>query len=167
MSLFFDILIASYDVLLASGFYILLGLLAASLIRAFVTIDTIAKYLGGDRLRSVFLSALFGVPLPLCSCSVVPTAMSLRDKGASPGAVAAFLISTPESGVDSISVTYALMNPIMTIARPLAAFVSAFLAGALIHFGGVGAGTPIVAEKSDCCHHKNTLSPVQNKFARG
>lgn len=167
MGVLLDILLASYEVLLASSFYILIGLTAASLIHVFITTDTIAKYLGGDRLRSVFLSALFGVPLPLCSCSVVPTALSLRDKGASPGAVAAFLISTPESGVDSISVTYALMNPIMAIARPVAAFASAFLAGALIHFGGVGAGVPIVPEKSDCCHHKEVTAPLQNKFLRG
>lgn len=167
MGVLLDILLASYEVLLASGFYILVGLTVASLIHAFITADTIAKYLGEDKLRSVFLSALFGVPLPLCSCSVVPTALSLRDKGASPGSVAAFLISTPESGVDSISVTYALMNPIMAVARPLAAFASAFLAGALVHFGGVGAGTPSVAAKSGCCHLKDSTAPIQNKFVLG
>lgn len=156
METVFGILSASYEVLLAASFYILIGLLAASLIHTFFSPDIIARYLGGDRLSSVFFAALFGVPLPLCSCAVVPTALSLHDKGASPGAVAAFLISTPESGVDSIAVTYALMNPIMAIARPVVAFFSAFLAGALIHFGGVVPPKlphlPTLEKKESCCH---------------
>ncbi len=78
---------------------------------------------------SVFKAAIFGIPIPLCSCGVLPAAASLKKQGANNGATTAFLISTPESGVDSISITYALLDPIMTVARPVAAFVSAFVAG--------------------------------------
>ena len=89
----------------------------------------VAKHLGDRRYRSVFKAALLGVPIPLCSCGVLPAASSLNKQGANKGATAVFLISTPESGVDSISVTYALLDPIMTITRPVSAFLSAMTAG--------------------------------------
>ena len=70
-------------------------------------------------------ASLFGVPLPLCSCGVIPVAVELRKQGAGRGATTSFLISTPETGVDSMLLTYALMGPVMTVARPVAAFVAA------------------------------------------
>lgn len=60
---------------------------------------------------------------------MLPAAASLRKQGANKGATTAFLISTPESGVDSIAVTYALLDPVMTIVRPIAAFCTALFAG--------------------------------------
>lgn len=112
-----------------AAFYILFGIFIAGLIQMLVDKDKIAKHLGKPGLKSVILAALFGVPLPLCSCGVIPTAISLKKNGASKGAVLSFLISTPESGVDSIAISYALLDPIMTIFRPLAAFVTAIIAG--------------------------------------
>jgi len=85
----------------------------------------------GSKYASVFKAALLGIPLPLCSCGVVSSAISLRKQGASRGAAISFLISTPETGVDSIAVTYALLDPIMTIFRPIAAFITAVFAGIL------------------------------------
>jgi hypothetical protein len=90
----------------------------------------VAQRLGRGRYRSVFLAALWGVPIPLCSCGVLPAAVGLRKQGANTGATTAFMISTPESGVDSIAITYALLDPIMTVVRPLAALVTATAAGA-------------------------------------
>lgn len=124
------ILHAAWDMLTMASPYILFGLFIAGLMRAFVKPEQIAKHLGGDDLRSVGWAALSGIPLPLCSCGVVPTAIGLRQQGASKPATVAFLISTPESGIDSIAVTYALLGPVMAIIRPVAAFITAFVAGA-------------------------------------
>lgn len=111
--------------------YLILGLVISGFIKQFLPIEKIQKWLGKNNMASVFKAAIIGVPLPLCSCSVIPTAVTLRKSGASTGATSAFLISTPESGVDSISVTYALMDLPMAIIRPVAAFVSAMVAGTL------------------------------------
>lgn len=109
--------------------YILFGIFIAGLIQIFVDKDEIVKHLGKPGIRSVVLAAIFGVPLPLCSCGVIPTAVSLRKNGASKGSVLSFLISTPESGIDSIAISYALLDPLMTIFRPIAAFITAIIAG--------------------------------------
>lgn len=95
----------------------------------FLSPTYVAKHLGAGRFSSVIKAALMGVPIPLCSCGVLPAAALLKKQGANNGATTAFLISTPESGVDSISITWALMDPIMTVARPIAAFLSALVAG--------------------------------------
>jgi uncharacterized protein len=98
-------------------------------LRVFLNPGTVAKHLGQGRYGSVFKAALLGIPIPLCSCGVLPAAATLKKQGANNGAVTAFLISTPESGVDSIAITYALLDPIMTVVRPVAAFFTAFVAG--------------------------------------
>lgn len=108
------------------------GCLSASgLLRVFLNPATVAKHLGRDRFRSVFKAGLLGIPVPLCSCGVLPPAVSLKKQGANTGATTAFLISTPESGADSIAISYALLDPILTIARPVAAFFTAVAAGVL------------------------------------
>ena len=90
--------------------YLLLGFLLAGVIHAYVPRRLYARYLSQPDFRSVALAALFGVPLPLCSCGVIPTAMSLRREGASKGAVTSFLIATPQTGVDSIVATYSVLG---------------------------------------------------------
>jgi uncharacterized membrane protein YraQ (UPF0718 family) len=122
------------DLFVRTAPYLLFGFLAAGLIHALIPTRRLAGWLGGDRWTSVARASLIGVPLPLCSCAVVPVAAALRKRGASRGATSAFLISTPESGVDSIAVTYALIDPIMTVARPIAAFFTAFVAGIAQNF---------------------------------
>ena len=109
--------------------YLLLGLILSGFIKQFVPMEKVKKWLGKDNFGSVFKASLVGVPLPLCSCSVIPTAVTLRKSGASKASTSSFLISTPESGVDSIAVTYAMMDLPMTVLRPVAAFFSAFVAG--------------------------------------
>ena len=86
-----------------AAIYILFGFTLAGLIRVFFRSSTIHTYLGKEKYKAIFRSSLFGIPLPLCSCSVLPTAMSLRKSGANKGATTSFLISTPEVGIDSIS----------------------------------------------------------------
>lgn len=123
---------ALLDVAAESAPYLFLGIAAAALLRAFVPEKRVYEVLGRDSFRSVLLASAIGVPLPLCSCSVIPAATALRQSGASRGATTSFLISTPETGVDSIGITYALMDPIMTIIRPVAAFVTALVTGAAV-----------------------------------
>jgi HflK protein len=112
-----------------AAIYILFGFALAGLIRVFIRSKTIKTYLGTQRYKAVVRSSLFGIPLPLCSCSVLPTAISLRKSGASRGATTSFLISTPEVGVDGILITYGLMGGVMAVLRPVAAFVTAMTAG--------------------------------------
>ena len=126
-----NILRSSWDLLLESSVYILIGLLFGGILRVFLSPHSIAKHMGRGRFISVLKAAILGIPLPLCSCGVLPAAISLKKQGANNGATTAFLISTPESGVDSISITYALLDPIMTIARPISAFIMATAAGFL------------------------------------
>ncbi len=109
--------------------WVLLGFGVAALLKAFVPDAFIARHLGGRGAGPVLRASLIGVPLPLCSCGVVPAALGLHRQGAGRGATTAFLVSTPETGVDSVAVTWALLDPVMTVVRPVAAFVTATLAG--------------------------------------
>jgi len=130
-SLFLAIVHESWALLLDSSVYILFGILFSGVLKVFLNPTTVATHLGSGRFSSVIKAALFGVPLPLCSCGVLPAAVSLQKQGANKGATTAFLISTPESGVDSITISYALLDPIMTIIRPMAAFATAIVAGCI------------------------------------
>jgi len=123
----------SWWVLTEAAPWVLFGFLAAGIIRAFVHDETVARHLGGNDTRSVLKVSLIGIPLPLCSCGVLPTAVGLRHQGAGRGPAAAFMVSTPESGVDSIAITWALLDPVMTVFRPVAAFVTATLTGLAIN----------------------------------
>lgn len=111
--------------------YLLLGFFIAGLLHAFVPNTLYRRLLAAGNFRSVLYATLFGVPLPLCSCGVIPTAMSLRRNGASKGSTVAFLIATPQTGVDSILATWALMGAPFAILRPIAAFFTALAGGAL------------------------------------
>ena len=120
---------ASWILLEQASLYIIFGLLVGGLLKVYLSPAYVAAHLGSGRFSSVFKAALLGIPIPLCSCGVLPAAATLKKQGANNGATTAFLVSTPESGVDSISITWALLDPIMTVARPVAAFLSAFVAG--------------------------------------
>jgi len=109
--------------------WLILGLATAGVLRGLVPTSMMRKYLGGSGVGAVSRAAIFGTPLPLCSCSVIPAALALRRSGASRGATVSFLIATPENGADSIAVSYPLLGPFMTIARPVAAIFSAVVAG--------------------------------------
>lgn len=131
--------------------YILLGFFIAGLMHAFVPQKTFAHHLAGTDWRAVVKSAAIGIPLPLCSCGVLPTAIAMRRSGASRAASTSFLIATPQTGIDSIAATWSLLGPAFAVIRPIAALVTAF-------FGGIAVGRsesktatqtccPIVAEE--------------------
>ena len=131
--------------------YIILGLVIAGILKSYLSASFVARHLGRGRFLPVLKAALLGIPLPLCSCGVMPAAASLKKQGASNGASIAFLISTPESGIDSISVSYALLDPLLTVARPVAALISALAAGFLESlFGPAHSQPPPLAAIPGC-----------------
>ncbi|MDE6438856.1 MAG: SO_0444 family Cu/Zn efflux transporter, partial [Muribaculaceae bacterium] len=109
--------------------YILLGFLFAGVLHTFITPAMMQRHLSGSGWGPVVKAALFGVPLPLCSCGVLPTAVALRKQGASAGAATSFLIATPQTGVDSIAATYSLLGGPFAVLRPVAALVGAVAGG--------------------------------------
>ncbi len=117
--------------------YLLLGFLISGILHVYVPRSLYAKFLHRKGLRSVVGAAALGVPLPLCSCGVIPTSVSLKREGASDGAMVSFLVGTPQTGVDSILATWSLLGLPFAIVRPVAAFVVAIFSGVLVdRFGG-------------------------------
>ncbi len=125
---------ATWNLLCDSALFILAGFLLAGLMQAWIDKQRVFELLGRRRKRSIFLATAIGAPLPLCSCSVLPAAMTLRRKGAGKGAVLSFLISTPETGITSIALTYALLGPVWAVLRPLVACATAITAGLIENF---------------------------------
>jgi hypothetical protein len=150
MNLLVEILIESWDLLQESSIYVLFGILVAGLMRVFVRPEAVSQHLGKGKVRSVLKAAALGVPVPLCSCGVLPAAVSLKRQGANNGATTAFLISTPETGIDSIALTYALLDPVMTVARPVAAFTTAAVAGIAENAVGQEEGAEAVPPDLSC-----------------
>lgn len=111
--------------------WLLLGLIVSGLIKEWLPAELLRRWLGGRGVWPVLKAAVIGTPLPLCSCSVIPAAVTLRRSGASKGSTVSFLVSTPENGADSIALSYALLGPFMMIVRPVAAIFSAVAAGLL------------------------------------
>jgi uncharacterized membrane protein YraQ (UPF0718 family) len=122
-----------WAILVESAAYVLFGFFVAGLLKAYLPEGVVAKHLRGNDARSVFKASIFGVPLPLCSCGVIPAAVQLRKQGASRGATASFLVSVPETGADSIAITWALLDPLMALIRPLSSLLTAISAGLLIN----------------------------------
>lgn len=129
MEMILEIITGFRQILEESAIYVLFGLFISGLLKTLIHPGTVAAHFGKGRFGSVFKAAILGIPIPLCSCGVLPAAVSMRKQGANTGATTAFLISTPESGVDSISISYALLDPFLTVIRPVAAFFTALCAG--------------------------------------
>ena len=149
-----DHIVASFwHTLLEMAPYLLLGFLVAGILSVFISAEWVERHLGKGRWLPIVKASLFGVPLPLCSCGVIPVAASLRKQGANRGATISFLISTPQTGVDSIAVTYSLLGKTFALFRPIAAFVAG------VYGGGVVAQfdkeseqpNPVGEEKKACC----------------
>ncbi|TPE53333.1 permease [Maribrevibacterium harenarium] len=144
-------LLAFVDLFLESAPWLLLGLLVAGVLKEFVPMDWMERQLGQQSRFAVVKAAIIGAPLPLCSCGVIPAAAGLRRAGASKGATTSFLISTPETGVDSIALSWVLLGPFMAIVRPIAAIVSAITAGYLVGRESPEPIAPELAPSSSCC----------------
>jgi uncharacterized membrane protein YraQ (UPF0718 family)/copper chaperone CopZ len=115
--------------------YLLLGIMVAGALHLLLPVGMVARHLGGRGVGSVFKASALGVPLPLCSCGVVPVAASLKKSGASSGATVGFLVTTPTSGVDSILATYSLLGGAFTLLRVIASFLIGLAAGMATSLG--------------------------------
>jgi len=145
-------LTATFDIIRESSVFLLAGFVIAGLAHIFIPFEWIRDQLGKQGLGSILKSSLFGLPLPLCSCSVIPVAVSLRKAGASRGATASFLVSTPEIGVDSFAISSALLGLPFTIIRTFTAFLAAILSGVLVEQVKF---EPYETELArSCCGHK-------------
>ncbi|MEW9798902.1 SO_0444 family Cu/Zn efflux transporter [Alteromonas sp. CYL-A6] len=151
-----------FSLFMESAPWLLLGLLIAGIMHELVPVDLLKKHMGNDSVSAITKSAVIGAPLPLCSCGVIPAAVGLRRSGASRPATMSFLVSTPETGVDSVSVTYALLGPVFAVFRPIAAVLSAIYTGLLVRWFAerdAPAQSAAPAEKS-CCSSK--AEPVKD-----
>jgi uncharacterized membrane protein YraQ (UPF0718 family) len=162
---FFD---ASWELTMAMAPWLLLGFAMAGICSRLVSRKTIERHIAGNNIGSVLKAVGLGIPLPLCSCGVIPVAASLRQKGASKGSVAAFTAATPQTGVDSIAATYSLMGWIFMLGRLLADLIAGILAGVLINLlvgdktkpEVVPAAPQAGSQAKSCCAHKATESPA-------
>lgn len=134
MLFFKGIITATYLLFLEMAPYLLIGFIFAGILHIFITSERIARHLGKNDLLSIVKASLFGIPLPLCSCGVIPASMTLKREGASQSAIMSFLITTPSTGVDSIFATYALLGPVFTVFRIISSFVTGLLAGLISSF---------------------------------
>ncbi len=143
--------------------YLLFGFFVAGLLSALISQTIVERHLGGKGLWPLVKASFFGVPLPLCSCGVIPVAMSLHKHGASRGATVSFLLSTPQTGVDSIFVTLSLLGPVFAIFRPLAAFATGIFGGAMVNVFDQRQETKKEKCTDECC----STEVKTNKLVRG
>ena len=129
ISFLFGVLRQTWEILEEASVFLLFGFLLAGMLGILVPGRLLTRLVGTGKIKSVLWGSVVGAPIPLCSCGVLPTALGLRKQGATPGATVAFLVATPETGVDSISLTYALTDPVMTVFRPIAGVATAIAAG--------------------------------------
>src|SRR3990172_5158514 len=130
--IFLNIVQECWSVLGEMAPYLLFGFLIAGILSVCISPEFVERHLGGRGFAPVLKAALFGVPLPLCSCGVIPGWASFRRHGASRAATTSFLLATPQTGVDSIAVTYALLGLVFAVFRPVAALATGLLGGLLV-----------------------------------
>jgi len=142
----------SWRVLCEMAPYLLFGFVVAGILSVVISPETVERHLGGKGMMPIFKAALFGIPLPLCSCGVIPVGASLRRHGASRGATSAFLLSTPQTGVDSVLVTLGLLGPVYAVFRPVAALVTGVVGGLGVEaFGGKNGQDDAPPRCEDAC----------------
>ena len=122
-----------WDICLEMAPFLILGFVFSGIISVFIDDTLVYKQIGQKKFSSIIKSTLMGIPLPLCSCGVIPVAATLKDYGASKGATTSFLVSTPQTGIDSIFLTYGMLGPVFAIFRPVAAFVSGIFCGIVVN----------------------------------
>lgn len=138
-----------WNLVVESAPWLLAGYLLAGIIKQVIPSSWVEKQLAPAGFSSILKGAFIGAPLPLCSCGVIPAALAIRKAGASKGATSSSLVATPETGVDSISFSYAVLGPIFALMRPIGALMSAIVAGVLVSM--FDQEEPVMEEKSESC----------------
>src|SRR3984893_15398376 len=147
ISFLFGVLLEIWGILEDASVFLLFGFLLAGMLGILVPGRLLTRLVGTGKIKSVLWGSVVGAAIPLCACGVLPTALGLRKQGATPGATVAFLVATPETGVDSISLTYALTDPVMTVFRPIAGVLTAIIAGLATNVFGVKAASQARVEE--------------------
>jgi len=154
--------------------YLLFGFLMAGVLSVCISPEFVERHLGGRGFGPVLKAALFGVPLPLCSCSVIPVSVSFRRHGASRAAVTSFLLSTPQTGVDSILITYALLGLTFAVYRPVVALATGLLGGLLVmlfvqsnHAAEDAEPPPQCTDHCCCCEGREKRGVVRRALEYG
>ncbi|HIJ66978.1 MAG TPA: SO_0444 family Cu/Zn efflux transporter [Planctomycetes bacterium] len=148
--------------------YLLFGFFVAGVLSVFISARLVERHLGGRGIWPLLKASAFGVPLPLCSCGVIPVSMSLRKHGASKGSTISFLLSTPQTGVDSIFVTFSLLGPVFAIFRPVAALITGVIGGGLVQLTDPEPADAIQPECTDaCCNEKEQKSKIIRALKHG
>jgi uncharacterized protein len=166
--LFYNLLLSFWNTIVQMAPYLLFGFLMAGVMAVIVSRRFVETHLGGRGMISVIKAAIIGVPMPLCSCGVIPVATSLRKHGASKGATISFLISTPETGIDSFFVTLSLMGWVIAVYRAIVAFVSGIVGGGLADL--IDRQDPVIASEncdSDCCAAENKENRLRKALKYG
>ncbi len=147
--------------------YLLFGFLAAGVLSVVISARLVERHLGGRGIWPVVKAAAFGVPMPLCSCGVIPVGATLRRQGASRGATVAFLIATPQDGVDSILVTLGLLGPVFAVFRPIAALLGGVIGGSVAAAVDPGRADaePLAAEPDETARGDNRHGKVRRALA--
>ncbi len=153
-----EIIIVIFSIFNEMSVYLLLGFLFAGILHVLVPQQLFSKYLSKNSWSSVLYATLFGIPLPLCSCGVIPTGMALYREGASKGSVVAFLIATPQTGVDSIIATYSLLGLPFAVIRPIVALCTAIFAGLTTNIFTSGESSTTVINKKENKQEKLSLT---------
>ena len=138
-----------WNLIIESAPWLLVGYLLAGIIKQVIPSSWVEKQLAPPGFSSILKGAVIGAPLPLCSCGVIPAALAIRKAGASKGATSSFMVATPETGVDSISFSYAVLGPIFAVVRPIGALISAIVAGVLV--SAFDREDPVIEENSQNC----------------
>lgn len=164
-----------WNLVIESAPWLLVGYLLAGIIKQVIPSVWVEKQLAKPGFVSIVKGAFIGAPLPLCSCGVIPTALAIRKAGASKGATSSFLVATPETGVDSISFSYAVLGPIFALMRPIGALTSAIIAGVLVNTLDKGESETVTADSQSgsCCASKKQaeqqaeqyIAPLSERFA--
>lgn len=165
-----SIIVDFWDTAAEMSPYLLFGFFVAGILSVLVYQPLVERHLGGRGVWPLVKASIFGVPLPLCSCGVIPVSISLHKHGASKGATISFLLSTPQTGADSIFVTLSLLGPVFAIFRPLAAFVTGILGGTLVDVfsrNKEDANRPPQECSDECCAEGNKTSKIMRGLKYG
>lgn len=158
-----DLFNSIYYLALDASFWLVIGLFIGGVFKTLIPTEYLHKHLSRPGFAAIIKAAILGAPLPLCSCGVIPAAMGLREAGASKSATTSFLVSTPETGVDSVFITYAMMGPFMAVARPIIALVSAITTGTLVNMFDTEHVPELEGKKETSCCSSKSQPETQKK----
>jgi uncharacterized membrane protein YraQ (UPF0718 family) len=158
-----SIIVGFWNTVVEMSPYLLFGFFASGILSVLISQRFVEKHLGGSGMWPLAKASLFGIPLPLCSCGVIPVSISLHKHGASKGSTISFLLSTPQTGVDSILATLSLLGPVFAIFRPVAAFVTGIFGGTLVNVSNRNkedSNHPTEKCTDECCNDSNKTSRI-------